>query len=434
MKTRLWITFSVILIIIILAVLIDIPGTPSWLGGDTTKAQLGLDLVGGTELTYQADLSASTDKLKDLSNLESVFSQRINTLGVAEPNIQTSGSDRIIIDLPGIKDINTAIAKIGQTYELNFMTQATGATDGVQLGDYYDQSYLYPGYWKKTDLTGKNLTKADATFQNGTSATVTSAPVVSIQFDSTGTAMFRTLTQDNLNKQIAIVLDNKIVSAPNVQTAITDGQAVITGSKDIKAAQDLAQRLNEGMLPVPTKLIAQQNIGATLGKDSLKQSIVAGLIGLLLVAIFMISYYKFPGLIAMFALAVYAIFALAIYKVIPVTMTLAGIAGFILSIGMAIDANVLIFERLKEELKSGKELNLALVDGFRRSWNSIRDSNISSIITCLILYYVTGSGPVRGFALTLMIGIAISLFTAITLTRTVMLLLAGSPLKRFIHV
>lgn len=434
MRTKLWIAFGFMIIMIVLAVLIDIPSTPGWLGGDKTKAQLGLDLVGGTELIYQADLSASTDKLKDLSNLSNVFSQRINSLGVAEPNIQTSGTDRIIIDLPGIKDINSAIAKIGQTYELSFMTQAKDASDGIQLHDYYDQNYLYPGYWKKSDLTGRNLTKSDATFQSGSTGVAASAPVVSIQFDNTGTEKFRKLTQDNLNKQIAIVLDNRIVSAPNVQTAITDGRAVITGSKDIKEAQDLARRLNEGMLPVPTKLIGQQNIGATLGKNSLKQSIVAGLIGILLVSIFMISYYKFPGLIAMIALTVYSIFALAIYKIIPVTLTLAGIAGFILSVGMAIDANVLIFERLKEELKSGKELNLALIDGFKRSWNSIRDSNISSIITCLILYYVTGSGPVRGFALTLMIGIAISLFTAITLTRTILLLLAAGPMKRFIHV
>jgi len=433
MRTRLWVLFVFIVILIVLAVLIDIPASPSWLGGDTTKAQLGLDLVGGTELTYQADLSASQDKLKDLSNLESVFNQRINALGVSEPNIQTSGGDKIIIDLPGIKDINSAIQKIGQTYELNFMTQATDATDGAQLYDYYDQSYLYPGYWKPSDLTGRNLTKADATFQNS-NGSVTSDPVVSIQFDGTGTAKFRTLTQDNLNKQIAIVLDNKIVSAPNVSAAITNGQAVITGSKDIKEAQDLAKRLNEGMLPVPTKLIGQQNIGATLGKDSLRLSIVAGLIGLILVGIFMIYFYKFPGFIAIIALTIYSLFALAIYKVIPVTLTLAGIAGFILSIGMAIDANVLIFERLKEELRAGKELNLALSDGFKRSWPSIRDSNISSIITCLILYYVTGSGPVRGFALTLMIGIIISLFTAVTLTRTVLLLINGSSLRRWIHV
>jgi len=431
MRTKLWILFGFIIIVITLAVFVDLPGGPFW--GDKIKASLGLDLVGGTELTYKADLSASTDKLKDLNNLKNVFGQRINELGVSEPNIQTVGGDRIIIELPGIKDINSAISKIGQTYELEFMTVGT-AKDGVQLHDYYDPTYLYPGYWKKTDLTGRSLVSAEATFSGSSQNSIDSSPVVSIKFDNSGKEKFKNLTTSNLNKQIAIVLDKKIVSAPNVSTAISNGEAIITGSKDIKEAQQLAKRLNEGMLPVPAKLIAQQNVGATLGQNSLKVSIMAGLIGLFLVAIFMSSYYKFPGLVAIIALLVYALISLAIYKIIPITMTLAGIAGFILSVGMAIDANVLIFERLKEELKSGKDLHLAILDGFKRSWNSIRDSNFSSIITCIILYFVTGSGPVRGFALTLMIGIAISLFTAITLTRTLLLFIASGPLKRFIHV
>ena len=434
MKLKLWILLGCILLVVATAVFIDLPQSFFW--GTKIKASLGLDLVGGTELTYQADLSQSKDKVKDIDNLKSVFEKRINQLGVSEPTITTNGGDRVVIDLPGIKDIDQAITKIGQTYELVFMTEntdTTGAT-GQQLSDYYDPTYTYPGYWLPTDLTGRNLVKADATFQGGTSGAVQSAPIVSISFDNSGKDKFAKLTKDNLNKRIAIVLDNQIVSAPTVQSEITDGQAVITGSKDIKDAQDLAKRLNEGMLPVPTKLIGQQNVGATLGKDSLKNSIVAGLVGLLLVAIFMVAYYGFPGLIAILALSIYATIALAVYKIIPVTLTLAGIAGFVLSIGMAIDANVLIFERLKEELKSGKQLNLAILDGFGRSWNSIRDSNFSSIITCLILYFVTGSGPVRGFALTLMIGIVISMFTAITVTRTVLLLISSSPLKRFIHV
>ena len=431
MRIRIWILLSFIVLIVALAVLIDIP--QSFFFGQKVKAMLGLDLVGGTELVYQADLSQSSDKIKDLDNLKSVFEKRINGLGVSEPTIQTSGGDKIIIDLPGVKNIDQAIEKIGATYELNFMTVSSDPNSGVSLQDYYSD-YTYPGTWVNTDLTGRNLIKADATFQQGSNAMAQSQAVVQIQFDNAGTQKFSQLTKDNLNKQIAIVLDNKIVSAPTVQSAITDGQAVITGSKDITTAQDLAKRLNEGMLPVPTKLIGQQNIGATLGKDSLKLSLVAGLIGLLLVAIFMVSYYKFPGVIAVVALSIYATITLAIYKLIPVTLTLAGIAGFVLSVGMAIDANVLIFERMKEELKLGKDLNLAIIDGFKRSWNSIRDSNISSIITCLILIYVTGSGPVKGFALTLMLGIIISLFTAITVTRTILLLLSNSPMKRFIHV
>ena len=431
MKTKLWILLSIIILIVAFSVLIIIPKSPLW--GEKIKASLGLDLVGGTELTYEADLSQSKDKIKDIDNLKSIFEKRVNELGVSEPTIQTSGGNKVIIELPGIKEIDTAIQRIGATYELAFMTETTDES-GVQLSDYYDPTYVYPGKWKKSDLTGRNLVKADATFEGGTQSAVNTTPVVSIKFDNSGKERFRNLTKESVGKRIAIVLDDMIVSAPSVNEEIASGDAIITGSKDIKEAQQLAKRLNEGILPVPTKLIGQQNIGATLGQDSLKLSIVAGLIGMLLITIFMLSYYKFPGLVALFALLIYACITLAIYKIIPVTLTLAGIAGFILSVGMAIDANILIFERMKEELRSGKELNLSILDGFKRSWNSIRDSNISSIITCLILYFATGSGPIRGFALTLLLGILVSMFTAITITRTILLLLSTSPLKRFIHV
>lgn len=431
MKTRLFVLSFFILIVVFIGVLIDVPHSFFW--GAQIKASLGLDLVGGTELTYEADLSQSKDKVKDLDNLKSIFEKRVNELGVSEPTIQTTGSDKVIIELPGIKDISQAIDRIGATYELSFMTEGT-VDNGSALVDYYDPTYTYPGYWIKSDITGRNLVKSEATFQGNSKTTIQSEPVVSIKFDNIGKEKFRDLTKNNLNKRIAIVLDNRIVSAPTVQTEISDGEAIITGSKEIKEAQELAKRLNEGMLPVPTKLIGQQNVGATLGKDSLRLSIVAGLVGILLISFFILFFYKFSGLVALFALGIYAVITLAIFKVIPVTMTLAGIAGFILSVGMAIDANILIFERMKEELRAGKELHLSIIDGFNRSWNSIRDSNISSIITCLILYFVTGSGPVRGFALTLLLGIFVSMFTAITVTRTILLLLASSPLKRHIHV
>lgn len=431
MRRNLWILFSFIVITTTFAVFIDIPQSPLW--GQKIKALLGLDLIGGTELVYEADLSGSADKMKDLNNLSSVFRQRVDELGVSEPTIQTSGSNRVIIELPGVKDMNQAVARIGATYELVFMQQ--GATEnGVQLNDYYDPIYTYPGYWKATELTGRQLVNAEATFQNENQSSLQSTPVVSIKFDNAGKAKFAELTKNNLNKQIAVVLDNKIVTAPTVNTEITSGEAIITGSKDIKDAQQLAKRLNEGMLPVPARLVAQQNVGATLGKDSLKMSAVAGAVGLLLIALFMTIHYKTSGLIAVFALLCYTIIALALYKLIPVTLTLAGIAGFILSIGMAVDANILIFERMKEELIAGKTVNLAITDGFKRAWSSVRDSNFSSLITCAILYFVAGTGPVRGFALTLGIGIFISLFTAITVTRTIMLLIAGSKAKRFIHV
>lgn len=433
MRRNLWIIFGVIVVIIAFGSLIDIPKSP--LLGQKIKATLGLDLVGGTELVYQADLSGSTQKIADMSNLISVFRSRIDGLGVAEPTIQTAGADKVIIELPGIKNINEAIDKIGSTYELAFYEEGT-ELDGVQLAGYYEGDYAYPGYWKKTDLTGRNLItdQTEATFQGGSQNTLNSDPVVSIAFNDSGRGKFDQLTKNNLNKRIAIVLDNKIVSAPTVQTEITDGKAVITGSKDIKEAQKLASRLKEGALPISAKLIGQQNVGATLGKDSLKKSIVAGIVGLILVGIFMISYYKTSGLIAMGALVIYAIITLALYKIIPVTLTLAGVAGFVLSIGMAIDANILIFERMKEELAMGKTLNMAIIDGFKRAWTSVKDSNLSSIITCLILYYTAGSGPVKGFALTLGLGIIISLFTAVTVTRTAMLLIAGSKAKGLIHV
>lgn len=432
MRRNLWITFGFIIVILFFAIAIDIP--KSFISGEKIKAALGLDLVGGTELVYEAELSQSTDKLKDLNNLANVFRNRIDELGVSEPMIQTSGSNKVIIELPGIKDIEQAISRIGSTYELVFYEESTEG-DGVQLKGYYEGDYLYPGYWKKTDLTGRNLItdKTEVTFQGGQNQ-IQSTPVVSIAFDDAGRQKFADLTKKNLQKQIAIVLDNKIVSAPNVETEISDGKAVITGSKDVKEAQKLVDRLREGALPISATLIGQKNIGATLGQDSLKKSMVAGIVGLFLVAAFMVIYYKFSGLIAVAALMIYAVITLALFKIIPVTMTLAGIAGYVLSIGMAIDANILIFERMKEELALGKALNLSIQDGFKRAFSSVKDSNLSSIITCIILYYTAGSGPVRGFALTLGIGIIVSLFTAITVTRTILLLISGSRAKGIINV
>ncbi len=428
MRRNLWILMGAIALLLAFSILIDLPKSP--LAGGKIKAMLGLDLVGGTELIYQADLSQSKNKISDLENLKSVFENRINQLGVAEPNIQTVGSDQILIELPGIKDINQAIDRIGQTYELVFMTESQDET-GIELRDYYED-YVYPGLWQPTDLTGRNLQSAEATFDTSKNS-VQSEPLVSISFDSVGKEKFAKLTKENLNKRIAIVLDNRVVSAPNVQSEITNGKAVITGLKDIKESQKLAKRLNEGILPVPAKLVAQQNVGATLGEDSLKFSLVAGVIGILALALFMTVYYRLAGLVATVALLIYASIALAIFKIIPVTLTLAGIAGFILSVGMALDANVLIFERMKEEIRLGKESTSALKDGFQRAWPSIRDSNISSLITCAILY-AFGSGSVRGFALTLAIGILVSMFTAITVTRTIMLLLSTNKRIRWFHV
>lgn len=432
MKYRNWIIFFVIIIILALAIIIDLPKGPKIFGKEI-KTHLGLDLQGGTELIYQADLSKSDNKTKDLENLISVFRQRVDRLGVSEPTIQQQGSDQILIELPGIKDINQAIDTIGQTYELKFMTISADPTTGVQLTDYYDQDYTYPDLWQATDLTGRDLIKSDVTYENQNQVAGASEPVVTLSFNNAGKEKFAKITKDNLQKQVAIVLDNRIVSAPTVQSEISDGKAIITGQKDIKEAKKLSDRLNEGMLPIPAILIGQQNIGATLGAESIKKSLLAGVVGLILVAIFMIVHYKVPGVIAVIALIIYSAITLALFKVIPVTMTLAGIAGFILSIGMAVDANILIFERTREELRGGKDVVTAIEEGFKRAWNSIRDSNFSTLITCIILFYF-GTGIVKGFALTLAIGVLISMFTAITVSRNFLLLLSKTSFKKFIHV
>lgn len=273
--------------------------------------------------------------------------------------------------------------------------------------------------WKGTGLTGKQLKRASVQFDPNTGE-----PNVSLQFNSEGAELFSQLTERNVGKPVAIFLDGRIISSPTVNEKISGGQAVITGRFTVVESKKLAQRLNAGALPVPINLLSQKTVGATLGEVSLNQSLFAGLIGILAVALFMIIFYRFPGLLATFALLIYTALALAIFKLVGVTMTLAGIAGFILSVGMAVDANILIFERTKEEIRRGRSVGSALDEGFSRAWNSIRDSNVSSLITCAILYWF-GTSIVRGFALTLAIGILMSMFSAITITRTFLKLTMG---------
>ncbi|MDD5437799.1 MAG: protein translocase subunit SecD [Patescibacteria group bacterium] len=268
--------------------------------------------------------------------------------------------------------------------------------------------------WKTTDLTGKQLTSAQIEFSQNTGS-----PEVGLQFNDEGAKLFADLTKRNVGKPVAIFLDGEPISVPTVNTEILGGKAVITGSFSVNEAKLLAQRLQAGALPVPIKLIAQQSVGPMLGSDSVKASLLAGLWGLLLVSLFMLAFYRIPGLLSVVALGVYALISLAIFKLLPVTLSLSGIAGFILSIGMAVDANVLIFERLKEELRNGKGYSQAMEEGFRRAWLSIRDGNATSIISCVVLYWFTSS-VIKGFALTLAIGVIISMFTAIVVTRNLM--------------
>ncbi|HAO81552.1 TPA: protein translocase subunit SecD [Candidatus Veblenbacteria bacterium] len=281
-----------------------------------------------------------------------------------------------------------------------------------------------PSEWASTGLSGKQLKKANVEFDPNTGI-----PLVNITFDDEGKDLFAAITGRNIGKPVAIFLDGQPISIPTVQEEITGGQAVISGDFTLPEAKQLSQRLNSGALPVPIELISQTTVDATLGKVSVEKSLLAGILGLILVVIFMLIYYRLPGLLAVLALGVYAMLTLALFKLWPVTLTLAGIAGFILSVGMAVDANVLIFERLKEELRAGRPMAEAIEEGFRRAWTSIRDSNVSSLITAMILIWF-GSSIVKGFAVTLALGILISMFTAITVSRTFLRLTATTWLSK----
>jgi protein-export membrane protein SecD len=282
--------------------------------------------------------------------------------------------------------------------------------------------------WKNTELSGKQLKVSNVLFDN-----TTGNVQIGLEFDAEGKDMFAEITARNIGKPVGIFLDGEPITVPTVNEKIRDGSAVITGNFTLPEAKQLSQRLNAGALPVPVKLISQQTVGATLGKISLEKSLFAGLIGLIILALFMIVYYRLPGLLAVIALAIYSSISLAIFELIPVTLTLSGIAGFILSVGMAVDANVLIFERFKEEIRDGKILSIAIEEGFQRAWPSIRDSNVSSLITCFILY-TFGASMVRGFALTLGIGILVSMFSAVVITRNFLRMITNHKMNKYLYL
>jgi protein-export SecD/SecF family membrane protein len=388
-------------IIVIVAIAAGFFVYPKGIGAKWMPWKLGLDLVGGSHLVYQVDLSnvSSTDQSSVIAGLRDVIDKRVNLFGVSEPQIYTAQSGnqaQLIVELAGVNNVSDAINQIGQTPLLDFReVETNGSTT----------QYVY------TNLTGQYITGAQMTFDP-----TTNAPQVTVTFNKDGSQIFDEMTKANVGKPLAIFLDNQLIEAPVVQEEIPDGKAVISGGFTIATAQQLAQRFNAGALPAPITLVSQQTISPTLGTNSLKEVAFAGLIGTLLVMLFMIFYYRLFGLFAALALIIYVALTLGIFKIIPITLSLAGLAGFILTIGMAVDANVLIFERVKEELKRGLPRASAIEEGFRRAWPSIRDSNMSTIITAIILYYFTSSF-VRGFALTLLIGVVVSLFSAITTTR-----------------
>lgn len=380
----------IIILLTALAVYIDLPNS---------EIKKGLDLAGGTYLVLEADMSkiASPNRDTALDSLKGIIERRVNLFGVSEPLVQTAksgGSFRVIVELAGITDINQATDLVGKTAQLTFREVINAS-----------QSAL-------TNLSGGDLKLAKAAFKSDTGE-----PIVELTFTNDGGKKFEEITKRNLNKQLAIFLDSQLLMAPTIQTIISGGQAIISGSFTSAQTKQFAILLNSGALPAPVKIIQQKTIGATLGQDSVNKSLVAGAVGLGVVALFMIAKYKKLGIFADLALIIYSLLTLAIFKLIPVTLTLAGIAGFILSIGMAVDANILIFERMKEEIRWGRNKPAAIELGFSRAFPSIRDSNVSSLITCAILYWF-GTGPVRGFAVTLAIGIVVSLFTAVVVTRT----------------
>lgn len=473
--------------------------------------RLGLDLQGGTHLVYQADVSEIPEggRGEALSGVRDVIERRVNVFGVSEPLVQvnrnSNGDYRLIVELAGITNIDEATDMIGDTPLLEFKqrpedfvpgeiqsgeikiqteadanatTSTTTATTSIDLSEdinspivnIQDQAANYED-WENTKLSGKHLKRSVVQF-NPTD----NSPEVSLEFNKEGATLFEEITQANIGSPIAIFLDGYIISAPRVNEKISGGQAVISGNFNLEEAKSLTQRLNAGALPVPIELLSQRTVGASLGAQSINTSLQAGVLGLILVALFLIIYYRIPGLLAVISLAIYGLTVLSIFKAMslilalvmviiiiglmiytfhnlkvfdsilsillitigiflfiyalkPITLTLSGIAGFILSIGMAVDANILIFERFKEELKSGKSLAQSIDEGFARAWPSIRDGNISTIFICLVLMFF-GTGSIQGFGTTLFIGISVSMFSAIVITRTFMLMVKSKYLNK----
>jgi preprotein translocase subunit SecD len=407
-----------IAVIGLLAIAVDfVPGLKVPFGGTggqsgrALETKLGLDLQGGIRVEYQAKCVA--DKCPgtaDMAVIRDIMERRVNSTGVSEPQVTTQGTDRVVIELPGVSDAQAVYDLVGKTGKLEFVpiNPSVQVTQGQQL-----------------DLTTGQFTPLFGGDQvNSATLGSDSAGRRAVDFTLKGDASskFATYTSQNVGHQFAIVLDGNVISAPVIQSAITGGQGQITGGTAGFSQQDannLITVLRYGSLPFPVDALSNETISATLGDAFLKQSVVASIIGIALVLAFMLLHYRLPGLIAGGALMYYALVVFAIFRLVPVTLTLAGIAGFVLSVGMAVDANILIFERTKEELRLGKSLPLAIEAGFNRAWNSILDSNVSSLITAFILYWF-GSSVIRGFALVLIIGVLTSMFTAITVTRTVL--------------
>jgi len=436
--------FFIIIIITLLAVYVNLPASFNFQGktydikynpnflvqkynlGRVLEFRQGLDLKGGVSIVFQADVEdiPVSERESALESAKAVIERRINLYGVSEPLIQTAQvneDSRIIVELPGITNVEEAINLVGTTAQMTFWETTDELDPEVASSSAYpiNAALLDIGPLRKTELTGSDLSSSAVVFDQNTGQ-----PQVQLRFNSAGVSKFAEITQRNVGKPVAIVLDNIIIEAPNVNEAILTGDAVISGSFTQESAKALSTQLNAGALPITLSVLEQHVVGPTLGQQSLNKSLVAGFIGFITIVIFMIVIYGRLGFIASLALIIYALLNLAVFKLsnltpFGITITLAGVAGFILSIGMAVDANILIFERMREEKRAGKGISSQIELGFSHAWTSIRDSNVSTLITCVILYSF-GTGIVRGFALILAIGVLISMFSAITITRTML--------------
>lgn len=428
-----------IVIVIGIAIWLNVPNNPGIHFGSidhNIQTRLGLDLVGGVQALLEADMpEGQTIDADKMNTARTIVENRVNSLGVTEPIVQQAGDRRIVVELPGESDPEKALATIKQTGLLEFVEMGDtpvpeGTVIKTDFGSAESPSQI-PGA-SPTPQFGSTETAPTETIYHTvmTGDTLSNVAVTTDQtgryqvaFDLTdeGAKIFGDYTSNNIGKLLAIVLDKQVISVPRIESAITEGSGVIQGNFTAESANALAVQLRYGSLPIPLQVVSSQVVGPTLGEDSLQKSLVAGIIGMVVVMLFMALYYRLPGVVADVALLIYAMIVYGLFRFIPVTLTLPGIAGFVLSIGVAVDANVLIFERLKEELRGGRTLRQAIDLGWGRAWPSIRDSNLSTLITCAILFWfgnTFGASIVKGFSLTLAIGVLVSMFTAIVVTRT----------------
>ena len=411
--------------LLILAAWIDLPSNPAEIGNRHFTTHLGLDLVGGVQVLLEADLPQETAiSSSSMDTARQIVESRANgLLGVGEAVVQQVGDRRILVELPGESDPQRAIEVIGETGQLEFvdMGQISAQLAQAFLGQTLLTDYPAPREVNNGEIIYHTIMTGTAIQNVAAKTDALGKFIVAFDLDADGTKVFRDYTSNNINSFLAIVLDKEVISIPRVSTAIPNGSGSISGNFTLETANHLATTLRYGSLPIPLKVSQSKTIGPSLGQDSLEKSLKAGAIGLGLVLLFMAGFYRLPGALADIALLIYVVFTIALFKIIPVTLTLPGIAGFILSIGVAVDANILIFERMREELRGGRGLHDAIDLGWRRAWSSIRDSNFSTLITCAILFWFGnfyGASIVTGFATTLALGVGVSLITAILITRS----------------